>query len=98
LKAIVVPTSFNAARLRRDTWSYIGVRSKPLKARPWTYEELIVLGFEELDWDEYCPHALCDPEGHIVAFLLGRPRGADWDAVIKEVTVTLERAEQESRR
>ncbi|KAJ6622396.1 hypothetical protein B0H10DRAFT_903678 [Mycena sp. CBHHK59/15] len=62
------------------------VRGHRRARRPiWRLDALLAEGCEHIEWNGRDPKLIVDAEGRIIAVLLGRPEGEDWDDVIKEM-------------
>ncbi|KAJ6598618.1 hypothetical protein B0H10DRAFT_2085668 [Mycena sp. CBHHK59/15] len=53
-------------------------------------KDLLANDHDLVEWDGHDPKLILDADGRIVAVLLGRPEGENWDAVIAELERLLE--------
>ncbi|KAJ6610494.1 hypothetical protein B0H10DRAFT_2060181 [Mycena sp. CBHHK59/15] len=53
-------------------------------------KDLLANDHDLVEWDGHDPKLILDADGRIVAMLLGRPEGENWDAVIAELECLLE--------
>ncbi|KAF8178863.1 hypothetical protein K438DRAFT_1680740 [Mycena galopus ATCC 62051] len=60
-------------------------KSRLSRARLRRLKDLLKEDYNLVRWDGRRPKLILDADGRIVAVLLGRPEGADWDRVLKEV-------------
>ncbi|KAF8210690.1 hypothetical protein K438DRAFT_1808031 [Mycena galopus ATCC 62051] len=60
-------------------------KSRLSRARLRRLKDLLKEDYDLVRWDGRRPKLILDADGRIVAVLLGRPEGADWDRVLKEV-------------
>ncbi|KAJ6575824.1 hypothetical protein B0H10DRAFT_2103931 [Mycena sp. CBHHK59/15] len=54
------------------------------------HKDLLANDHDLVEWDGHDPKLILDADGRIVAVLLGRPEGENWDAVIAELERLLE--------
>ncbi|KAK6966758.1 hypothetical protein R3P38DRAFT_2672534 [Favolaschia claudopus] len=89
-------TAFRAVHIRASgSGSWTGPRASSHKKlgiaeRIRRVKELLDNGCRLVEWDGRGPKLIVDAEGRIVAILLGRPEGEDWDEVIREMERFLE--------
>ncbi|KAF8214692.1 hypothetical protein K438DRAFT_1801958 [Mycena galopus ATCC 62051] len=75
------------ARVSRGNW----IGSRPVKKLRLScaclrhLKDLLKEDYDLVRWDGRRPKLILDAKGRIVAVLLGRPEGDDWDSVLKEV-------------
>ncbi|KAK6966733.1 hypothetical protein R3P38DRAFT_3337733 [Favolaschia claudopus] len=95
-KRTLPTTAFRAVHIRASgSGSWTGPRASSHKKlgiaeRIRRVKELLDNGCRLVEWDGRGPKLIVDAEGRIVAILLGRPEGEDWDEVIREMERFLE--------
>ncbi|KAF8146580.1 hypothetical protein K438DRAFT_1869087, partial [Mycena galopus ATCC 62051] len=69
-------------------------KSRLSRARLRRLKDRLKEDYDLVRWDGRRPKLILDADGRIVAVLLGRPEGADWDRVLKEVQQLMDAVRQ----